>query len=119
MHFIIEFKLPHGAGKYAISEQKALVISSAPAIQKSVKLWLPFVPSFSLLRRGLFVLWGGWGERKRERAGHDRKGEERREAAVSLFPSFPARFLFLSIIDILMGIPSGSLCGGESPSFLF
>ena len=46
MHFIIEFKLPHGAGKYAISEQKALVISSAPAIQKSVKLWLPFVPSF-------------------------------------------------------------------------
>ena len=33
---------------------------------------------------------------------------------VSLFPSFPARFLFLSIIDILMGIPSGSLCGGES-----
>ena len=34
--------------------------------------------------------------------------------AVSLFPSFPARFLFLSIIDILMGIPSGSLCGGES-----
>ena len=50
-----------------------------------------------------FVLWGGWGERKRERAGN----------AVSLFPSFPARFLFLSIIDILMGIPSGSLCGGE------
>ena len=43
-----------------------------------------------------FVLWGGWGERKRERAGP------------------PARFLFLSIIDILMGIPSGSLCGGES-----
>ena len=25
-----------------------------------------------------FVLWGGWGERKRERAGHDGKGEERR-----------------------------------------
>ena len=61
------------------------------------------------------MLWGGWGERKRERAGHDGKGEERREApAVSLFPSFLARFLFLSIIDILMGIPSGSLCGGES-----
>ena len=59
------------------------------------------------------MLWGGWGERKRERAGHDGKGEERREAAVSLFPSSPARFLFLSIIDILMGIPSGSLCGGE------
>ena len=28
--------------------------------------------------------------------------------------SSPARFLFFSIIDILMGIPSGSLCGGES-----
>ena len=46
----------------------------------------------SLYCGGAFVLWGGWGERKRERA----------------------RFLFLSIIDILMGIPSGSLCGGES-----
>ena len=39
------------------------------------------------------MLWGGWGERKRERA-------------LSIF----------SIIDILMGIPSGSLCGGESAS---
>ena len=59
------------------------------------------------------MLWGGWGERKRERAGHDGKGEERREApAVSLFPSSPALSIF-SIIDILMGIPSGSLCGGE------
>ena len=27
----------------------------------------------SLLRRGLVVLWGGWGERKREGAGHDAK----------------------------------------------
>ena len=34
-----------------------------------------------LLRRGLFVMWGGWGERKRERAGHDGKGGERREAS--------------------------------------
>ena len=34
-----------------------------------------------LLHRGLFVLWGGWGERKRERAGHDGKGEERRETS--------------------------------------
>ena len=71
------------------------------------------------------MLWGGWGERKRERAGHDGKGEERRREkreerreapAVSLFPSSPARFLFLSIIDILIGIPSGSLCGGERPA---
>ena len=52
----------------------------------------------SLLHRGLFVLWGGWGERKRERAGHDGKGEERREApAVSLFPSSPTRFLFFRL----------------------
>ena len=36
---------------------------------------------------------GRLGERKRERAGHDGKGEERTEApAVSLFPSSPARF---------------------------
>ena len=27
---------------------------------------------------GRLLLWGGWGERKRERAGHDAKGEERR-----------------------------------------
>ena len=59
---------------------------------------------FSLLRGGLFVLWGGWGERKRERANH----------VFSLFPSCPARFLFFSIIAIFIGIPSGSLCGGES-----
>ena len=59
---------------------------------------------FSLLRTGLFVLWGGWGERKRERAGHD----------FSLFPSCPARFLFFSIIAIFVGMPSGGLCGGES-----
>ena len=71
--------------KFAESVQNIIIIRDYP----------------SLLRRGLFVLWGGWGERKRERAG--------------LFPSFPARFLFLSIIDILMGIPSGSLCGGERP----
>ena len=41
----------------------------------------------SLLRRGLSVLWGGWGERKRERKGHDGKGKERRETSGSrLFP---------------------------------
>ena len=61
-----------------------------------------YIPS--LLRRGLFVLWGGWGERKRERAGHDGKGEA---------PIVPRALSIFSIIDILMGIPSGSLCGGE------
>ena len=34
-----------------------------------------------LLRRGLFVMWGGWGERKRERAGHDGKRRKRRETS--------------------------------------
>ena len=36
-------------------------------------------------------------------------GEKEKESARGTL----ARFLFLSIIDILMGIPSGSLCGGE------
>ena len=39
--------------------------------------------------------------------------KKKRARGAPLFPSSPARFLFLSIIDILMGIPSGSLCGGE------
>ena len=50
------------------------------------------------------MLWGGWGERKRERAGHDGKGE---------VPIVPCALSIFSIIDILMGIPTGSLCGGE------
>jgi len=53
----------------------------------------------SLLPRGLFVLWGGWGERKRKRERHDRKEKERREApAFSLFPSSPVRFLFFRLL---------------------
>ena len=60
---------------------------------KKLQLGKPVALSTSLLLRGLFVLWGGWGERKRERAGHDGKGEERREAfRLFLFPSPPARF---------------------------
>ena len=63
---------------------------------------------------GIFVLWGGWGERKRKRAGNHGKGKEKRE-----FPPFPSshrprRSFYFSIIAILIGIPSGSLCGGES-----
>ena len=54
------------------------------------------------------------GERKRERAGHDGKGKKRREApAFSLFPSFPRAFYYL-IIAIFIGMPCGSICGGES-----
>ena len=65
-------------------------------------MYLKFFTAYyqtSLFQRGLFVLWGGWGERKRERAG---------------LPIVPRALSIFSIIDILMGIPSGSLCGGES-----
>ena len=54
------------------------------------------------------------GERdKRKRAGDDGKGKERKREP--LFPSFhrPPRAIYFSIIDILIGIPSGSLCAGE------
>ena len=52
--------------------------------------------SNALLRRGLLVLWGGCGERKRECPGHDVVHH-----ALSIF----------LIIAIFIGIPSGSLCG--------
>ena len=54
----------------------------------------------SVLRRGLFVLWAGWGKRKRERAENDEKGKQRRDApAFSLFPSSPTSFLFFFFSD--------------------
>jgi len=58
------------------------------------------------------LLWGGWGERKRKRAGHDGKWKERREApAPSPSSHRPQRaFYFHSIIAIFIGIPSGNLC---------
>ena len=64
----------------------------------------------SLLHRGLFVLWGSWGERKRESAGRDGKGKERREAS-SYRP--PRAFYFFDYCHIFIRIPSGSVCGGE------
>ena len=54
----------------------------------------------SLLRRGLFVLWGGF-------CVVGRLGRKKKRARGAR--SSPARFLFF----FLMGIPSGSLCGGE------
>ena len=56
---------------------------------------------------------GERGERKRERAGHDGKGKERREAFFR-FPSSPGRFLFFHLYCYFFEIPSGSLCGGET-----
>ena len=49
------------------------------------------------------MLWGGWRERKREPAGYDGK-------TFSLFPSSLARFFDYCYF---IGIPSGSLCGGD------
>ena len=54
------------------------------------------------------------GRKKKKRAGHDGKGEEKTEGPViSLFPSSPARLLFFHYC-YFYGIPSGNLCGGES-----
>ena len=65
-------------------------------------------------QRPLFVV-GKLGERKRERARHDGKGEGRFP-----LPIVPSALSIFSIIAILMGIPSGSVCGGErSAAILF
>ena len=52
------------------------------------------------------MLWEGWGERKREYAGH-----------LFPLPIVPCTLSVLLIIDPLLlffsGISSGSLCGGE------
>ena len=51
---------------------------------------------FPLLSRGLFVLWGGWGGRKRERAEHDGKGK--REKRGFRLPIVPRALSIFSII---------------------
>ena len=56
-----------------------------------------FLEGALFLRRGLFVLWGGWGEKK----------ESTWETVV------PRALSIFSIIAIFVGIPSGSLCGGD------
>ena len=61
-------------------------------------------------------MWGSWGEKKeRERGTMGRRKREER------LPPFPfshgpprASYFFFSITGIFIGIPSGSLCGGES-----
>ena len=56
----------------------------------------------------------GWREGERKRAGDDGKVRGRGKAPTfSVFLSSPARLLF-STIDIVIGIPSRSLYGGES-----
>ena len=65
------------------------------------------LPLCSLLCRGLFVLWGGWGERKIESAGHKWEGEREKAPTFSLFLLSPRCFLFFSITAVFIGIPSG------------
>ena len=53
----------------------------------------------------------GWGERKRERSGHDGKGKNRRDAQGK------GNAFYFSIIAIFIGKSNGSLCGGDSSHF--
>ena len=53
--------------------------------------------------------------RKKKKARGARWKEEREKRSLSLFPSSPSNFLHFDYsIAIFIGIPSGSLCGGES-----
>ena len=42
------------------------------------------------------MLWGGWGERKKESAGHNGKGKERREAPFPSSHRLPRAFFLIS-----------------------
>ena len=57
----------------------------------------------------------GWGEKKTKRAWDDEKGKERKRGLFPLpiVPRALAVFFFLIIAIFLIGIPNGSLCGGE------
>ena len=80
--FAFVFHCGYCPGSFPAFVLRHLVIT--PVLNtKKLQLGKPVVLSTSLLRRSLFVLWGGWGERKRERAVCDGKGEEGTEA----FPS--------------------------------
>ena len=60
--------------------------------------------------------WGAVEKKKRQRAGNNGKGEERREAfsRLSPLPIVPRALSIFSIIAIFIGIPSRNLCGEES-----
>ena len=87
---------------YVILRHTSLYYVITPVLNtKKLQLGKPFALFTSLLRTGLFVLWGGWGERKRERAGHDGKGEERTED-FRLFPlPIASRTLSIFFFDYL------------------
>ena len=53
-------------------------------------------------------------KKKRARGARWEGGREKRGSRRFPLPIVPRALSIFSIIDILMGIPSGSLCGGES-----
>ena len=57
----------------------------------------------------------GWREGERKRAGDDGKVKEAKQR-LPPFPSFyrPPRAFYFRLLTLLFGIPSRSLCGGES-----
>ena len=79
-----------------------------------------FVNAVTLSSAESSLCCGEAGEKKRKRAGHDGKGKDRRQASPP-FPSShrPPRAFYFSIIAIFIGVPSGSLCGGERSSNRF
>ena len=54
------------------------------------------------IRIGLLVLLGGWGERKRERARNDGKGEVRRQAMCGSLAGFAVLCFWLNQPTIWM-----------------
>ena len=87
--------LQYVGGKKTDIAFNSLVLRHNHVANQVVCICCPFYRTLShQLLRGLFVLQGGWGDRKRRRAGDDGKLK-----AFSLFPSFPRA---LSIFRLLL-----------------
>ena len=72
--------------------------------------------ALSLPERPLCVM-GRLGRKKKRARGERWEGErEKRGCRLFLLPIVPRALSIFSIIAIFIGIPSGSLCGGESPT---
>ena len=65
----------------------------------------------SPLHGDLFVLQGGWGQRRRKRSQHNGRGE-RKEAR--LLPFSSSHCPLSAFYCLIIGIPSGNLCRGKS-----
>ena len=103
-------------------------VSFFPSKSSGAKtLWDPYIyATHSLLRRGLFVLWGGWvgrlGRKKKISTEHYARQPQVRpfrsflicfDAIKFVLPSPPRAFNFFDYCYYI-GIPSVSICGGES-----